>query len=111
MQGNTTTPFENSRPGKNETLKKVTEKDEFPFRNELYLFHTEDTQEGALCALLTPAIKAKLREMLSNQVLEVRVNDPLARGDIEAWCRLSGNSLVKVSEVDGGELRFFIRKK
>jgi TusA-related sulfurtransferase len=34
---------------------------------------------GTTCALLTPAIKAKLRELGTGQVLEVRVDDPAAR--------------------------------
>src|SRR5262245_3411536 len=34
---------------------------------------------GALCALVTPAIKAKLRELAPGHVLEVRVNDMSAR--------------------------------
>lgn len=63
------------------------------------------------CAVLTPAIKMKLRGMESGQVLEVRVDDRSARGDIEAWCRLSGNELVKVSEGEGQVLSFFVKKK
>lgn len=63
------------------------------------------------CAVLTPAIKMKLRAMESGQVLEVRVDDRSARGDIEAWCRLSGNELVKVSEGEGSVLSFFVKKK
>ncbi len=61
--------------------------------------------------MLTPAIKSKLREMHSGQVLEVRVDDPAAREDIEAWCRLSGNPLLKMNEAEGPELRFFVMKK
>ncbi len=61
--------------------------------------------------MLTPAIKSKLREMDSGQVLEVRVDDPTAREDIEAWCRLSGNLLLKMDQVEGPELRFFVQKK
>ena len=82
-----------------------------PYRDGLLEIHTGAAGSGSTCALLTPAIKAKLREMRSGQVLEVRVDDPSAREDIEAWCRLSGNSLVKMSEVEGPELRFFIKNK
>ena len=35
--------------------------------------------DGSTCALLTPAIRARLREMAPGQVLEVRVDDPAAR--------------------------------
>jgi len=80
-------------------------------RDALLEFHTDTATNGSTCALLTPAIKSKLREMNSGQVLEVRVDDPAARGDIEAWCRLSGNSLLKMNEAEGPELRFFVKKK
>jgi TusA-related sulfurtransferase len=70
-----------------------------------------DERAGAACALLTPAIKARLREMASGQVLEVRVNDPTARLDVEAWCQLSGNPLLAIMEEAPDVLRFFVRKK
>ncbi len=66
---------------------------------------------GAACALLTPAIRARLREMAPGQVLEVRVNDPTARRDVEAWCQLSGNRLLAIREEAPDVLRFFVRKK
>ena len=66
---------------------------------------------GALCALLTPAIKARLRELAPGQVLEVRVADPAARLDIEAWSQLSGHPLLAVAEEAPQTLRFFLRKK
>lgn len=80
-------------------------------RDALLEFHTDTTNSASTCALLTPAIKSKLREMHSGQVLEVRVDDPTAREDIEAWCRLSGNSLLRMNQGEGPELRFFMKKK
>ena len=70
-----------------------------------------DPRAGASCALLTPAIRAKLREMASGQVLEVRVNDPTARLDIEAWSQLTGNPLLAITEEPPNRLRFFVQKK
>ena len=70
-----------------------------------------DKRDGAACALLTPAIRARLREMSPGQVLEVRVNDPTARLDVEAWSQLSGNSLLAIWEEAPDVLRFFVRKK
>lgn len=67
--------------------------------------------EGAICALLTPAIKAKLREMTGGEVLEVRVNDPTAREDIASWCRLSGHEWLAAIEESSALLRVFVRKK
>ncbi len=82
-----------------------------PARDELLEFRAGESDDGSTCAVLTPAITAKLRGMESGQVLEVRVDDPTARGDIEAWSRLSGNALLKVVDEDGEALRFFVKKK
>lgn len=69
------------------------------------------TQSVSTCALLTPAIKAKLRELRPGQVLEVRVDDLTAQADIASWCRLSGHELLAVSEDTPQQLRCYIRKK
>jgi tRNA 2-thiouridine synthesizing protein A len=70
-----------------------------------------DERAGAACALLTPAIKARLREMAPGQVLEVRVNDRTARLDVVAWSQLSGHPLLAIREEPPPVLRFFVRKK
>jgi len=67
--------------------------------------------QGAMCALLTPAIKGKFQEMSDGQILEVRVNDPTAREDIASWCRLSGHELLAAIDESPQLLRVFIRKR
>ncbi len=79
-------------------------------RDELLEFRASAPESGSTCAVLTPMIRSKLNSMQSGQVLEVRVDDPSAREDVEAWSRLSGNTLLKVIG-DGQVLRFFVRKK
>ena len=77
------------------------------------------TTQGASCAVLTPAIKAKLREMAAGQVLEVVVDDPSAREDLASWCRLSGHELLAVREEGSSDrtghaprlLHAYLRKK
>ena len=66
--------------------------------------------QGAMCALLTPAIKAKLRDMTGGQILEICVDDPTAREDITSWCHLSGHELLAEIE-EPHLLRVFVRKK
>jgi TusA-related sulfurtransferase len=66
---------------------------------------------GAMCALLTPAIKGKFQEMSGGQILEVLVNDPTAREDIASWCRLSGHELLAAIDESPQLLRVFIRKR
>ncbi len=87
-----------------------TERQEF-MHDALLEFHTDQENVASTCAVLTPTIKSRLRELQSGQVLEVRVNEPSARGDIEAWCRLSGNQLLRIVDDHGPVLSFFIRKK
>jgi tRNA 2-thiouridine synthesizing protein A len=76
----------------------------------LEMLGTADTP-GTTCALLTPAIKAKLRELAGGQMLEVRVDDPSAHEDIAAWCRLAGHELVAVVDQTAEITRYFLRKK
>jgi TusA-related sulfurtransferase len=66
--------------------------------------------DGATCATLTPLIRAKIRELESGSVLEVRTDDPSAHEGIAAWSRLTGNELL--GAIDEGEhTRFYLRKK
>ena len=74
-------------------------------------FKGTSESEGTTCALLTPAIKAKLRELASGQVLEVRVDDPTAKEDILSWSRLSGNEVLAILADEPRYLRFYLRKK
>jgi tRNA 2-thiouridine synthesizing protein A len=69
------------------------------------------TAPGTTCAVLTPSIKAALRELWPGAVLEVQVDDPDARQDVASWCRLSGNELVALVEEPAGLLTFYVRKK
>ncbi len=74
-------------------------------------FHTTSSGSGSTCALLTPAIKAKLREMASGQVLEVRVDDPGAQEDILSWSRLTGHEVLSMLTDESHRLRFYVRRK
>ncbi len=66
-------------------------------------------QAGSTCAVLTPAVKARLRELAPGQVLEVRVDDPAAVDDMAAWTRLAGHELVQTVR-EREMIRFFVRK-
>ncbi|MFN8474659.1 MAG: sulfurtransferase TusA family protein [Anaerolineae bacterium] len=75
----------------------------------LEMLRTSQT-DGSTCALLTPAIRARLREMAPGQVLEVRVDDPAAIDDMASWTRLAGHELVQTVQ-EGETIRFFVRKR
>ena len=67
--------------------------------------------DGESCSTLTPLIKARMRQMASGQVLEVRTDDPSALDGIPAWSRLTGEDLLDISEEEGQPTRFYLRKK
>lgn len=66
---------------------------------------------GATCATLTPLIRAKIKELGSGGVLEVRTDDPSAREGVPAWSRLTGNELLAAVEDDAQRTRFYLRRK
>ena len=66
---------------------------------------------GQGCATLTPLIRARMREMESGRILEVRTDDVTANDNLQAWSRLTGNKLVAVVLDDLSCQRFFIKKK
>jgi len=74
-------------------------------------FYDTGEKAGPSCSLLTPAINAKLRELASGQVLEIRVDDPSAKEDILSWSRLSGHQVLAMFADEPQRLRFYLRKK
>ncbi len=82
-----------------------------PAAHALLTMKIDSERAGSACALLTPAIKARLKELESGQVLEVRVSDSTAREDVTSWCHLSGNELLATRDEGDQGLRFFVRKK
>jgi tRNA 2-thiouridine synthesizing protein A len=51
-----------------------------------------------------------IRALETGEVLEIVATDPGTKTDIPAWCKRSGNVLLKSSEVDG-VFRFYVRKQ
>jgi len=66
---------------------------------------------GQLCGTIEPAMKNRMRALVSGQVLEVRADDPAARLGIPAWSRLAGHALLATIEEDHRRTRFFLRKR
>jgi tRNA 2-thiouridine synthesizing protein A len=108
------------KPSLSETKERATMKSEststgqhpkLPEPDDILEVYTKDPSSGATCATLTPSIRTKLREMEPGQVLEVRVDDPVAILDVTSWSRLSGNQLLATVEEDPNMIRFYLRKK
>jgi tRNA 2-thiouridine synthesizing protein A len=66
---------------------------------------------GLSCGRIEPAIKARIKELESGQVLEVIADEPAAREGIPAWSRLTGNELLAAVEEDAQRTRFYLRRK
>lgn len=66
---------------------------------------------GLACANLTPAIKKEMQKLQPGQVLEVISDDFASREGVPAWCRLTGNKLLR--EIDESEDKniFYVQKK
>ncbi len=85
-------------------------KDDFAPSARLHFMDAGESS-GQTSAVLTPAIRAKLSELASGEVLEVRVSDPSAKDDILSWSRMSGNTLLGMFPDEPNGLRFYLRKK
>lgn len=66
---------------------------------------------GQACATLTPLIAARMRQLVSGQVLEIISDDPTARSGLASWSRLTGNPIVAVVEDGPGRTRYYLRRK
>ncbi|MFQ5964878.1 MAG: sulfurtransferase TusA family protein [Candidatus Scalinduaceae bacterium] len=64
---------------------------------------------GLLCPM--PIFKAsqKIKEMDIGQILEIISTDDGIKTDIKAWCKKTGNELLKIDEIDG-EYHTYVRK-
>jgi TusA-related sulfurtransferase len=89
---------------------RVTDSASLPHADAVLEMWDTAEKSGAICALLAPAMKAKLRELEPDQVLLVRVDDPSAHLDVQAWCSLTGNNLLATTEEENGVLSFFVEK-
>jgi tRNA 2-thiouridine synthesizing protein A len=66
---------------------------------------------GLACLNLTPDIKKAISPMQPNHILKVMNDDPASREGVPAWCRLTGNTLLAVEELNEKETLFYIKKK
>jgi TusA-related sulfurtransferase len=66
---------------------------------------------GQACATLTPLIASRMRELLSDQVMEVISDYPTARSGLASWSRLTGNPIVAIIEDGDGRTRYYLRRK
>ena len=66
---------------------------------------------GQACATLTPMIAARMRQLVTGQVLEIISDDPTARSGLASWSRLTGNPIVGIVDDGPGRTRYYLRRK
>ncbi|MDI6800155.1 MAG: sulfurtransferase TusA family protein [Actinomycetota bacterium] len=66
--------------------------------------------KGQFCPMPILNTKKASKKMASGQILEVLGTDPGTERDLPAWCKRTGNDLIKMDQL-GGVLHFFIKIK
>jgi tRNA 2-thiouridine synthesizing protein A len=61
---------------------------------------------GMACGDLVMALRGRLNQLPPGVVLKVTARDPAAPEDLPAWCRLTGNRLLRAAHPD-----YFIQRK
>lgn len=61
------------------------------------------------CGQLVMEIMLAMRDLARGQILLVTAYDPAAAGDLAAWCRMTGNTLVQALPGSVGN-QFLLRK-
>ena len=66
---------------------------------------------GMSCGRLETLLWARMRELKSGDVLEVRSDEIAAREGVPSWSWLTGHPLLSTVEEDVRRTRFYLRKK
>jgi tRNA 2-thiouridine synthesizing protein A len=65
--------------------------------------------KGLLCPIPVVRISQGVKQVAVGDVVEAFATDPGVLADIPAWCRTSGNELMKMERLDKG-FRFLVRR-
>ncbi len=65
---------------------------------------------GLSCPMPIVKLAQKMKDMQSEQVLELLADDIGAKEDVPAWCKRTGNEFLGIEE-ESETLKFYIRKK
>ena len=64
---------------------------------------------GLLCPMPIIKTAARVKMMKQGEVLKILSDDPGIKEDLPAWCKTSGNELIRIDEA-GREFHAYIRK-
>jgi tRNA 2-thiouridine synthesizing protein A len=76
--------------------------------DELKITTTLDLK-GLVCPLPIVKVSQAVKQIQVGELIEAFATDPGVLGDIPAWCKTSGNELVKMERVDK-TFRFVVRR-
>jgi tRNA 2-thiouridine synthesizing protein A len=65
--------------------------------------------KGLLCPIPVVRISQGVKQVAVGEVVEAFATDPGVLADIPAWCRTSGNELMKMERFEKG-FRFLVRR-
>ena len=65
---------------------------------------------GLLCPMPIIKTAARMKQLPPGSVLKVLSDDPGILEDMPAWCRTSGNELIRIDQT-AGEFHAYVRKK
>jgi tRNA 2-thiouridine synthesizing protein A len=65
--------------------------------------------KGMVCPIPIVKVSQAVKAIQIGEVIEAFATDPGVLGDIPAWCKTSGNELVKMEKIEKN-FRFVVRK-
>ncbi|MDJ0863844.1 MAG: sulfurtransferase TusA family protein [Gammaproteobacteria bacterium] len=65
--------------------------------------------QGLLCPIPVVKVSKAVKDINIGEVIEATATDPGVMMDIPAWCKSSGNEMVKMAKEDG-IFRFVVRR-
>ena len=65
--------------------------------------------KGLVCPIPIVKVAQAIKEIQAGEMLEAFATDPGVLGDIPAWCKTSGNELVKMERIEKN-FRFVVRR-
>jgi tRNA 2-thiouridine synthesizing protein A len=65
---------------------------------------------GLACPMPIFKTSNKIKELVSGQILEVQSDDDGIVKDMPAWCKLTGNEFLGITQ-ENGEYHAYVRKK
>lgn len=67
--------------------------------------------KGQFCPMPILNTKKASKDMVPGEILEVLGTDQGTKRDLSAWCKRTGNELLKTEDDTEGIIHFYIKKK